>query len=230
VPTNTRLSEPAPTPTALPSGAAVTIVALGDSLTEGDGDDQDQRGGYPGRLTGLANGVRPGTRVINLGRSGWDSGQLVAEQLPDAIAAHPLIALVWIGSNDLWYNNEPDQEEWDRGNYTANIDTILRTLTGAGARVYIALLDDQSKRPTASDPERGYTEADRAQMSRRVHTYNDIIAAKASKYGATTVDFYNTTIFTDPATLNEDGNHPNSHGYDIIARIWFEAIEPYLAP
>lgn len=219
-----------PTPARLTSDATLTIVTLGDSLTEGDGDERPEGGGYPARLREMADRVRPGTQVLNLGKSGWDSGQLVSDQLPGAVAAKPQVALVWIGSNDLWNNNYPDTEESDRNNYTTNMDTILRTLTGAGARVYIALLDDQSKRPIASDTEGRYNAEGRALMSRRVVTYNDIIKVKAAEYGATTVDFYNTTIFIDPATLSEDGIHPNARGYDIIAEMWFRAIESDLAP
>jgi lysophospholipase L1-like esterase len=203
---------------------------MGDSLTEGDGDEPGDRGGYPARLVEMVGRSRPSSTMMNLGKSGWATDELVEGQLPTALQAKPHIALVWIGSNDLWYNNAPEDEEWDRQDYEGNIDTILRSLREGGARVFIALLDDQSKRPTTADPDRNYTAAQLAQMSKRVSGYNEIIKAKAAEYGATTVDFYNTTIFTDPSTLSEDGNHPNARGYDIIADIWFKAIEPQLRP
>ncbi len=234
----TQLSTPAPLPTTnagaipqpLPAGP-LTIVALGDSLTEGDGDDPGGRGGYPGRLGEMMNTLRPASRVINLGKSGWDSGQLLAEQLPAALQSTPHIALVWIGSNDLWYNNALEQEEWDLGNYTINIDATLRALRGAGALTFIALLDDQSLRPFARNPDGGnITAAGLARMSRRVRAYNEAITAKAAEHGAITVDFFNTTIFTNQATLSYDGNHPNPSGYEIIARIWFDAIRSQLQP
>ena len=103
--------------------------------------------------------------MYNYGHSGWDSSDLInglngeASQLNQAVAAHPNIALVWIGSNDLWYLYEygPEPmttaaEQDDLRNYTANIDTILRQLTSHGITVFIALLDDQSKRPVVADP------------------------------------------------------------------------------
>ena len=216
------------TPLPRPAGAW-TIVALGDSLTEGDGDNLEQ-GGYPGRLAGLVEAMRPGTQVINLGKSGWTSQQLIAEQLPAAQAARPQIALVWIGSNDLWYGNGTDEEASDLANYTANITTILRTLRTGGAQVYIALLDDQSKRPIARNPDAvgPFNADDLARMSRRVQAYNAVITAQAAAFGATTVDFYHTTIFTDPATLADDGNHPNATGYDQIAARWAAAVRPAL--
>jgi lysophospholipase L1-like esterase len=119
--------------------------------------------------------------------------------------------------------------------YAANVDTILKALTGRGATVFIALLDDQSKRPVAANPPNpaepafpATTKADLALMAAHVRAYNDAIRGAAAKYGATTVNFYDTTIFTDAATIYGDGNHPNSAGYDRVAQIWFTAVQARL--
>jgi lysophospholipase L1-like esterase len=211
----------------LPDGP-LTIVALGDSLTEGDGDWPGEGGGYPARIQKSINDLRPGSRVINLGKSGWDSQQMLEGQLPAALEAKPHIALVWIGSNNLWYNNGPGEgETFDLNTYTDHIDTTFRSLTGAGSRVIIALLDDQTLRPYSIA---NYDQDFLAHMSHLVTAFNDIIRTKAAEYGATTVDFYNTTIFTDPATLSEDGIHANPAGHDQVAQIWFEAIRRLLEP
>jgi lysophospholipase L1-like esterase len=238
-------------PTSLPRATipagALTIATLGDSLTEGQGDDSGA-GGYPGRLRSLIDPIRPGTQIVNFGHSGWSSSDLINGQngepseLTQAIAANPNVALVWIGSNDLWYLYEfgPEPmtaaaEQADLAAYEANVDTILSRLTSRGAIVFIALLDDQSKRPVAanlpnpSEPAfPGTTAADLALMSAHVRAYNEIIGRRAAQYGAGTVDFYDTTIFTNPATLYGDGNHPNSAGYDQVAQIWFAALQPGL--
>jgi len=60
-------------------------------------------------------------------------------------------------------------------------------------------------------------------MSKRVTLYNQAISQLASQYSAVTVDFFHTTIFTNTATLADDGNHPNAAGYDIITNIWLNA-------
>jgi lysophospholipase L1-like esterase len=233
-------------PTTLPSGP-LTIVALGDSLTEGQGDESGA-GGYPSRLQTLVEASHPGTQVLNVGHSGWAAPDLIngltdiPSELEQAVAADPDVALVWIGSNDLWYLYEygPDPisaeaEQQDLQAYEANLDTILSTLAQSGAQVFIALLDDQSKRPVVADPPNPaepalpYTTADDlVRMSVHIAAYNEIIRRKAADYNAVTVDFYNTDIFTNPATLYDDGNHPNSAGYGEITQIWFAALEPYL--
>lgn len=231
----------------LPAGP-VHMVALGDSLTQGDGDDSGR--GYPGRLLEMVNAVRPDSTLTNFGQSGWSSDALIngdqglesqltraVSELQDASSqGKAALALVWIGSNDLWYLYEFGGDIDDAGDasdaqrFEANIDTILSQLRGTGAQVVIALLDDQSKRPIALKGEAfvAITPDEMSRMSSHVEVYNQIIRDKASQYGALTVDFYSTDIFTNPATLYDDGNHPNQAGYDIIAQKWFDAISPIL--
>lgn len=236
----------APQPTTAPAaklpGGALKIVTLGDSLTEGDGDDSGK--GYPGRLIALIQKIRGGSQIANFGKSGWTSENLIkghdgqTAQLKQALDAKPHIALVWIGSNDLWYLYEygnpsgttPQDEQGDLQNYRKNIETIVTELKKSGAMVFIALLDDQSKRPVALKGQAftGITKGELDQMSRQVIAYNNVIKDVAAKQGAIAVDFYSTKIFADAATLYSDGNHPNEKGYDVIAEMWFKAIEPSL--
>lgn len=244
------------TPTVTPTVAcqpladgAITYVALGDSLTQGDGDETEQRG-FTGRLLVQFQALRTDSTLTNLGHSGWTSDNLIngldqepselsqaIAQLNQAKAAHqPNIATVWIGSNDLWYlyeyaNPTAADEAQDLQHFTTNLDTILRQLRSTGAVTFIALLDDQSKRPVATAHQAfpGTSAAELALMAQQVTRYNNAISAKAAQYGATAVDFFHTTFFTDPATLADDGNHPNAHGYDLIAQQWFAAMQGWLS-
>ena len=230
----------------LPEGP-LKFVAIGDSLTQGDGDESGLNG-YPARLAKLVEATRPGTQILNLGKSGWTSNDVLngvngeAPTLQLALTATPNIALVWIGSNDLWYLYEygPDPmtteaEQQDLENYKTNIDSILRQLHESGATTFIALLDDQSKRAVVANPpnpaEPAFTATssiDLVLMSEHVKAMNEIIKEKASLYGAITVDFYATDIFTNPSTMYSDGNHPNTAGYEKITELWFSAITPFI--
>jgi lysophospholipase L1-like esterase len=216
------------TPRSVPAGP-LTIVAMGDSLTEGDADDPG-RGGYPARLESMVNRVRPGSRVINLGKSGWDTTQMLEGQMPATLEANPQVVLVWIGSNNLFNNSGPGEgEAVDRARYESDIDTTLSTLTGAGARVYLALMDDHGKRPYVTSPNgAGLDQEGAAYMDRLSRSFNEVLRAKAAEYGATLIDFHSTTIFSDSATMADDGIHPNANGYDIIAQMWFDALSPAL--
>ena len=229
-------------PSAIPPGP-VTMVALGDSLTQGDGDDTGR--GYTVRLLDMVNAVRPGSAITNFGQSGWNSDALIngdqgfsgqvqrsVGELENARSqGRGAVALVWIGSNDLWYLYEygegsNENDSLDAEHFASNMDTILSQLRGTGAQVIVALLDDQSKRPVALNGQAftAITPDELNRMSLQVTRYNEIISEKAALYGALTVDFYSTDIFINPATIYDDGNHPNSAGYDIIAQKWFEAL------
>ncbi len=240
--------------TKLPAGP-LTLITLGDSLTEGSGD-YDLGIGYPGRLLSKIEALRPGSQLYNFGHSGWSSDDLVKGnqdtqgQLGQALnavaeakaAGQPALVTVWIGSNDLWYLYEygPDPmtveaEESDLANFRQNLNTILAELSGAGAVVLVAQGDDQSLRPVVSNPpnpaEPAFTAispSDLERMSDHILQYNQIIAELAAQYGAGVVDFYHTSLFVDPATLDGDGNHPNSAGYDQITEIWFMVILPLI--
>ena len=238
----------------VPAGA-ITLVALGDSLTEGTGDDRDA-GGYVGRL-GTAISQRPGRQgstVVNRGRSGWASQDLIdgqggdpaqlAQARDDVAAARaagrPVVATVLIGSNDLWYLYEygshdgttAGEEAADREHYRRALTTIVHDLKTAGATVVLAVNDDQSHRPVAADdsmrratfPDTSAAEV--AQMSAQAHAYETIVADVATAEGALVADFIDAPLFRNAATLAEDGNHPNAAGYDQLTDLWLGAMAP----
>ncbi len=226
---------------------SITLVTVGDSLTAGDGDD-GVGGGYPARLLTLLQADHPGSTLSNRAISGDTTQDLINKQLSDAVsdlnaapAENLKIALVWIGSNDLfglyasdvcteYYTDLSTCEQTEMGYSQDNVNTILGQIETTGAAIYIALLDDQTKRPVIADPALrnetfpGITDDEVPRMSIQISNYNDQVETHAAAHGATTVDFFNTTIFENSATLSDDGNHPNGAGYDAITQIWYGAI------
>ncbi len=225
----------------------VTLVAVGDSLTAGDGDD-GSGGGYSARLLTMLQKDYPGSALSNRAISGDTTQDLINKQLADAVsdlnaapAGNLKIAVIWIGSNDLfglyagdvcteYYPDLPTCEQTEMAISYDNVNKILNDIKATGAAVYIALLDDQTKRPVIADPSLrnetfpDITDDEVLRMSTQITKYNNQVKAHAASHGAETVDFFNTTIFENTSTLSDDGNHPNGVGYDAIAQIWYQEI------
>ena len=248
---------PGPTgaaPAAALKSGPVTVIALGDSLTAGEGDDAGK--GFVGRLTEAiaARPGREGSTLTNLGQSGWDSTQMVngydggpQAQLPQAVtkarAAAPgaVLATVLIGSNDLWYvyqngavNPTPRAEEDAMvAAYRANLERTLTELQAAGAVVVVGLPDDQSARPIAGDMGRlnqqlsDVTAEEVGKMSTLAEVLGRTATEVAAAHGARTVDT-NDPFWADPARMAEDGIHPNAAGYTALAGLWVDGVTPLL--
>ncbi|MBI2705644.1 MAG: hypothetical protein HYX32_10205 [Actinobacteria bacterium] len=231
----------------------ITVIAIGDSLTEGAGDEDER--GYPARLqTVLDSTGHPGSTVLKLGKSGWDSEQVITglepdrpqlDQATEAVSAAkagnlPIVATVLIGSNDLWYaygnqaRTTPDEEQENLARYRTNVEKIVSTLRQSGAQVVLGVNDDQSKRPVMTDPKlRRETfpdieDAEVSQMSAQARRYADVIRQIAKDNGALVADFLDAPFFSNPALLADDGNHPNAKGYDEMTQVWLDAMQPLL--
>jgi lysophospholipase L1-like esterase len=246
---------PVTAPTTLAAGP-VTVVALGDSLTAGDGDDSGQ-GGYAGRVAEAiaTRAGREGSTLVNLGQSGWTSDGLVSGQdgapgelglAVDAVrtakaGGAAVLATVLIGSNDLWYVYEygPEggttaaEEDAAVDTYRANLDRTVGELQAAGALVVVGLPDDQSLRTGVADHDRltqllsNVTVEEVGQMSRLSGRLADTAKEVAAAHGALVVDT-NDPFWADQSTMAEDGIHPNAAGYTEMAALWMEVIEPVL--
>jgi len=221
----------------------ITIVTLGDSLTEGDRDDSNEGGGWPRRLRSAIAAQRPGAQVINVARAGWTSSDLLysangePNQIERAVAelqaaAGRKIATVWIGVNDLFYlyefgNPTADEERVDLARFTANLDETLRRLSATGAKIFVAPIGDPV---TWGAPGGGLfhsTTADEwARLSRQAAAYDAAIRRLAARYAAVLVDVHATGVFTTPALMDPDGVHPNGRGYDALAELWRRALAP----
>lgn len=220
---------------ALANQDPIRVAAIGDSLTEGDGDEAGL-GGYVGRLQKSLQSKNPKAQVKNLGHSGWTSEMVVKgyegkpSTLKEAISFKPHIALVWIGSNDLWYLYEyadpkPEDERQDLLRYQKNLQTIVGSLSKSGTKVLLASLDDQSQRPVARQGKAfsGISKSEMQRMGAQVKLYNQAIANVAKQNGAKVVNLSDPSLWR---SLAEDGNHPNASGYEKITQVWLKAFGP----
>ena len=204
----------------------ITIVALGDSKTAGVGD-ADGMGGYPKRVEAWLNQHHPGSRVYAFGALGWTSTDVVQHALDDAIAHQPQVALVWIGSNDVWKMARPDHVTQGLTTFRANLDATLDRLQQTLAHLVVGLLDNMAQRSVIKTFS-NITQDDIAHLAKLVQRYNEVIKELAAQHEAITVNFYEAMLFREPAMFADDGTHPNADGYDQIAEMWINALRPML--
>jgi len=99
------------------------IVALGDSLTAGEGAAPGQA--YPDQLARMI-----GRPVINCGQSGNTVAEAAQRLDPDVLPQHPAVAIVLLGGNDLL-------RQLDLNQSFATLATIVRRLQDQGAMVVL---------------------------------------------------------------------------------------------
>ncbi len=233
----------------------VSVIALGDSLTAGEGDDSGL--GFVGRLTESIDAApgRSGSSLTNFGVSGWHStgmvdgqdgspGQLgaaLAEVEAAVAAGRAVLATVLIGSNDLWYlydygspeGTTPAEEDAAEETFRANLDRTVSELSQAGAVVVLGLPDDQSLRPCSLDISYlnnylpNVTVEEIPLMSAMSVRLDRVVEEVAAEHGVRTVDT-NAPFWADESKMASDLIHPNGDGYAILAGLWFTAIQDLL--
>lgn len=207
----------------------ITVVGLGDSLTEGIGDE-DKQSGYFGRLTkAIANwqGVKD-VKIDNLAKKGRRSDQLLT-QLEDPKIQASLkkadIILFTIGGNDLMkifkrdlfnLKTQPFMNELD--DYTVRIDELyarIRSLNKDAIIVTGGLYNPLSNIMDETDD-----------FETILDSWNDVLEARTT--------FDDKSCFVPVRDLfHSNGNmvyhsdffHPNAKGYEEMTNRYLESIE-----
>ncbi len=182
-----------------------SFVAVGDSFTEGMDDPSPAGDGYRGwadLVAGhLAQEVRPDDfRYANLAIRGRLFGNVVAEQVPLAIAMKPDLVSFAAGGNDaLRRNFEPD-ELADR------YDKTIERLRAAGADVLVFRFADVTRRLPGSK-----------YIRPRVDFLNKAVEETAERHGARLVDLWPDEEFHNPRLWSIDRLHLSTAGHRRVA-------------
>lgn len=178
-------------------------VAVGDSSTEGL-HDPDGAGGFRGwadRLAGYLAEHQGGLEYANLAIRGRTTAQILAEQLPTAVAMKPDLATVVAGMNDIL------APSFHAGTVAALVEKMFAALADVGATVLTFTLPD----PTPNLPLARV-------MQPRVFAFNAELRAAAVRTGATMVDIASYSHVSDPRLWSDDRLHGSSIGHERVAR------------
>lgn len=191
---------PAPTPTT--AATAGTIVAMGDSLTEGLGVESDQN--YPAQLERKLQANGYNWRVINAGVSGeTTTGAL--ERVDWVLTLQPDIVILATGGNDSLRAIDPALTE-------RNLRQLVSRLQAAGATVILAGMQ------TIQNLGPEYTEA-----------FRTIYPKVAADADLLLVPFFLEGVAGDPKLNQEDFIHPTAAGYTIVVETLYPYVVEAIA-
>jgi uncharacterized protein (TIGR03382 family) len=144
------------------------------------------------------------------GHSGWRIDEINAQLSGWASAAMPDIALVHLGTNDIFQSQTIDSSVVELGE-------LIEILRAVNPKVIILLaqlipLDNGLKNPEVTA------------LNARIP---EVAAAKSTEESPVIVVDQNTGF--NAVTDTHDGAHPNEIGEEKMAQKWFAALEPVLA-
>jgi len=228
------------------------IITLGDSITEGYGDDivaddisedgKNSGGGFQPILNNSLTAYEKGfpQNIVNEGVGGDTSADGVAF-IPTALSLYPGAKkyLLMYGTNDSdpffpipsgkgLHPGDPGYP----GTYKDNLQQMINAINAAGKQVCLAKL-----LITLGDTPNGvrYVDPDIGRRSQLIKEYNEVVDElvndPSNHITVTPPDFYNYFKEVDPATGDpryedqfSDNLHPNGIGYQSMAALWFGAL------
>jgi lysophospholipase L1-like esterase len=183
-------------------------VALGDSCAEGLDDPYPDGTTYRGwtDLTAakLAR-VSPTLEYANLAVRGRRLDQILAEQVPQAVAQRPDLVTLFGGGNDLL------QTRWQ--STAQSLDTSVAALAEVARTVVLFTLPNIARLPGLR------------RLRPRVDQLNDLIAATALRYGAVLVDVREDPHCDDERLYGPDRLHLGALGHQRVAAHVLSALD-----
>ncbi|MFC5929376.1 SGNH/GDSL hydrolase family protein [Cryobacterium melibiosiphilum] len=198
-------------------------VALGDSFTEGVGDDLPdgtQRGWADLVALALAAAIpsaradagaadaAPGVRYANLAIRGKLLGPIVSQQLEPALALAPTLLSICGGGNDVM------RPRVENAAIVALLDTVVQRATAQGAHVLML---------TGGDPTRHLPMG--ALIQRRGDRLADACRATFTGPGVTFVDNWRDITLAKPEYWSSDRLHLNARGHTRVAENVLRALD-----
>lgn len=186
------------------------FVALGDSTTEGVGDEPYADGtprGWADRFASLLAGAEPDATYANLAVRGKVTHEVHEEQLAPALALEPDLVSLVIAMNDLI------RPRFSADAILGHVDAMVEPLRRGGATVLLMTFPDLSAVSPVGRALRG-----------RVAALNRGFRTIAARRGATVLDAAAIPTAGDPRVWADDRLHLNPDGHDLLARAMASTI------
>ena len=179
-----------------------SFVALGDSFTEGVGDpypDSEAFRGWADRFAGSLAAVAPDLRYANLAIRGKLLGQVIEEQVPEAIRLSADLVSIAAGGNDLLRPRaDPDA-------LAASFDRAVASLRSAGSTVMLFTGFDPGGFPLIR------------MIRGKVAAYNAQLRLIARRRGCLHVDLWSMRVLADSREWSADRLHLAPDGHRRVA-------------
>ncbi|SIT80568.1 SGNH/GDSL hydrolase family protein [Edaphobacillus lindanitolerans] len=200
----------------------VTLVGLGDSLTQGVGDER-KRGGYPGRLAEEMNswkGVKE-VQIDNLAKRGRRSDQLVAqlkrEEIQEEIGKADMITLT-IGGNDVmkivknhFFDLKPEPFRKEIDPFTERLASSLFLIRKANPNAVLVVIGLYNPLTVVTDEE--------SEMDSIITEWNEVLEDAAAADGrACFVPVQDLFVTNEDLVYHTDFFHPNAKGYERMTK------------
>ncbi|MFC0029699.1 SGNH/GDSL hydrolase family protein [Micromonospora chaiyaphumensis] len=180
-----------------------SFVAVGDSFTEGMDDaypDGTYRGWADLVATRLAAEAGPDFGYANLAIRGRLFPNIVAEQVPAALAMKPDLISFAAGGNDVL------RRTFDPDAFVPRFDAVIGELRAGGADVVLFRFADVMARLPGQ-----------RLVAPRVTLLNRVVGEVAERHGAILVDLYADDTYLNPLLWSTDRLHLSAAGHRRVA-------------
>lgn len=187
------------------------FVALGDSFTEGVGDDDPARPngvrGWADRVAEQLGAADPAFGYANLAIRGRKLRQIMAEQVDAAVGLKPTLVTIYAGANDIL------RPRIDIDDLLAEYDAGIRKLAATGATVVVFTGFDARGSKVFST------------MRGRTAIYNELVRGIAGDHGALLVDYWRFSEYYDWGMWAKDRMHMSAAGHANMAKRVLTVLE-----
>lgn len=190
-----------------------TVVALGDSFTEGIGelvDGMELRSSIDHMAIVMRRSC-PELSYTNLAKRGLTVAEVREQQLSAALALEPNFVSVIAGANDAL------KGRWHAKGYEQEMRTMLEAFKGVGSTIFMGSWPDWTERLPLP-------ESHRTRLRTQLEEGNTITNRLAAEFDTIFLDVWDAPIGKDLSYWSADQIHPNARGYLAYAKLGIEAV------